>query len=240
MIPEVTGSTMVNFKEGMRRVGIVLGVIGACVCTPVTYVRLKDNHQQRSAYEQFQAALALPSVKKAMLKTRLTYASAPSGQSVWDVLGDPKFGGLPLPERRKVMSALFQDFRSLPAAEQDELITGDILDRIVGEKRVLEDVQPENVQPVVRIDDGGVRSIKLNREGTAVSVFSITLTDGEILTGSAIDPYAKYGGKMVNAPPPPRSEDWAFLLLPVIGFIVPWGAVKILAWVAAGFNAGSR
>lgn len=56
-----------NAKEGMRRVGLVAGVLGACVGSYVSYTYSVALLDQRHQHEEFQSLASSPVVRKAVL-----------------------------------------------------------------------------------------------------------------------------------------------------------------------------
>jgi len=53
-----------NVREGMRRLGLVVGVLGAGVGAAVAYMQLQPLLTQRAQYKSFQALVSSPTVKK--------------------------------------------------------------------------------------------------------------------------------------------------------------------------------
>lgn len=72
------------------------------------------------------------------------------------------------------------------------------------------------------VDKGGISAINWTKD---IHVASIELQDGQMLY------------------PTPAPGVWSYLLiaiLPVLGFFIPWGTVRAIGWVGAGFVAGSK
>ena len=44
-------------------------------------------------------------------------------------------------------------------------------------------------------------------------------------------------GESVARTEPPAPKAYVFLLYPLLGFLIPWGAVRVLIWVGGGFFA---
>lgn len=80
---------------------------------------------------------------------------------------------------------------------------------------------PIGAQPPTAVADvnaGGVKQITVDKRSK--EILSVQLANGESL----------------EATPAPHAREYAYvLLLPVLGFLVPWVAVRVLAWVGVGF-----
>ena len=75
---------------------------------------------------------------------------------------------------------------------------------------------------VVSVNLGGIRRVIVDRAGDASS---IELSSGET----------------VQRAEAPRVRAYLILLLyPVLGFLLPWGIVRVLTWVGSGFVAQTR
>lgn len=72
------------------------------------------------------------------------------------------------------------------------------------------------------VREGGITAIAWN---TGYEVYSIETTDGQTLYPT----------------PAPRAWSYALIaILPVFGFFIPWGAVRAIGWVGAGFFQPSK
>jgi hypothetical protein len=82
---------------------------------------------------------------------------------------------------------------------------------------------PSGFVPVPsEVNKGGIRTINWD-EG--FGVYSIETEDGQTLY------------------PTPAPSEWNYLwvaLFPVLGFFIPWGAVRAIGWVGVGFSQPSR
>jgi hypothetical protein len=88
---------------------------------------------------------------------------------------------------------------------------GDALDRVAAQ------MLREKGGIVVLVDLDGIKEVTVDKAGQVSSI--------ELLTGESVP----------RAERPPLRSYAALLLYPVIGFLVPWGIVRILYWVSAGF-----
>ena len=48
------------------------------------------------------------------------------------------------------------------------------------------------------------------------------------------------GERLRPTDPPAKWTYWAIVLLPVVGFFIPWGAGRAIGWVLAGFGQPDR
>jgi len=76
--------------------------------------------------------------------------------------------------------------------------------------------------PTSRVNKGGIQTINWSRK---LSVESIETEDGQTLY------------------PTSAPSAWTFLLMvlfPILGFLIPWAAIRAIGWVGAGFTASSK
>jgi hypothetical protein len=146
-----------NFREGMRRLGVVLGVAGSVIGI-------------MSVYE--------------------------SSHGLWNAhIGH-------------------QRFESLMAS--DSLL------------KTAKDIKAFNTQAWKEsLNSGAVNSVEVNQDGIkdvtvdrATRISSIELSSGESIP-------------RVDAPK--LSEVMAVLLYPIGGFLIPWGAIRVVVWLTTGF-----
>jgi predicted small secreted protein len=72
------------------------------------------------------------------------------------------------------------------------------------------------------IDRGGIKTIHWTKDN---EIESIGTQDGQTL----------------NPTPAPSARQYFLIaLFPILGFLIPWGAVRAIGWVVAGFVAGQK
>ena len=81
----------------------------------------------------------------------------------------------------------------------------------------------EQYVPMSEINSGGIKTIYWSKDYRAEL---IQTDDGENL--------------IATSPLPPAWEYLLVAILPILGFFIPWGAVRALSWVGAGFLKTSR
>ena len=155
-------------REGMRRLGLVAGALGAVTGLCVSYVQILGLLEQRARFKEFQSVLSSPVLQREIqfLNNRLAgnkdpdFSSHHHGQGWFDAVA--------------AISGSTDGWK---------------------------------------VEEGGVNKIYFERN----EVKTIERADGEIVSKG-------------NNP-----TLWPYLLLPVLGFCVPWGTLKALTWVASGF-----
>jgi hypothetical protein len=89
-------------------------------------------------------------------------------------------------------------------------------------KNLLENTPPGERQKLARLDRkaSGDGIDQFTVDPSTSTITSIQLSTGELLSRT----------------PPPTLMAWIVLpLYPLIGFLLPWGATRVLAWVGVGF-----
>lgn len=153
-----------NVREGMRRVGIVLGVLGGAAGAFAGFVDARDVWNARSASNRFESLATSQAVEN---------------------------------ERRDLWDAMQKDWftQNAPPEERKNLARMETKGRIPG-------VDGFTVEP------------------SAGEIVSIELSTGESVP-------------RVN---PPAVQAYLLpFLYPLFGFLLPWAAIRVLAWVGGGF-----
>ena len=73
-----------------------------------------------------------------------------------------------------------------------------------------------------QVGKGGIKTIHWTQDN---QIESIETQDGQYL---------------FSTPAPSASSYLLIAFFPILGFFIPWGAVRAIGWVAAGFVAGSK
>jgi hypothetical protein len=149
---------MMNFREGMRRLGLALGVVGSIAGGVFAYSQLLPLLEQRKQFNRFQNLLSSPAIKEAIrpladasqglppppgykllpepppgykLDPWAVVASTPiPSDNVRAIIRDPKFQALPMEEQRKVLSKADANFAGLPPGEQDKVLLAFVSARV--------------------------------------------------------------------------------------------------------------
>ena len=198
-----------NFKEGMRRVGILLGVIGAIIGGVASFEEASRVWRQHVANRQFERALAVPAVQKIPTSARTAAIAPEQGVSVTKQRGNPW--------DRPVAPSVKEDW--FEANKPKEAETGSRERHMAKPWEKYQQRWWENdpiVQGTVQVNAGGINSVTI--DGGLVS--TIELSTGESVQRTASPALYAY---------------FQPLLYPLLGFFLPWGAIRALTWIGVGF-----
>jgi hypothetical protein len=210
-----------NLKEGMRRTSIVLGMLGACAGCVLAYADASPLWQTWREYKRFQALLATPTARRASGADWIKKHS-PGADKWCDV--DPS---VPKPPPGyKIVDPCYET----NAGDKGKLHWIEVKpwERDWSKEQV--PVRGQIVEVVFRLESfepdanrDGIDAIHYASDGTVTSLQLAT-------------------GEKIERPQSPSFLRAFFvpLLFPLVGFVLPWGAVKIIAWVATGFTAAKR
>jgi len=222
-----------NVREGMRRLGLVLGALGAAAGAVVAYIQLQPVLAQRAQYKTFQSLAVSPVVQKELefLKTdTITRSTGPPNDrlgpwSLWtpvpndwpsEVSGPwSRYGDTDKPT--DPYAAYQVPVGWLQHAEASAL-----------------GGSPEGW----RVDAGRVRAIHFWKDTDDGKVNARWA--GNVSTADISDIETENGQKVYRTEPP---SFWSYLLIPVfpvMGFFLPWGAIKTLTWVGVGFSQSGK
>jgi hypothetical protein len=156
----------VNAKEGLNRLSILLGILGALLACLSSQRDATNLWRQSAAHRKFESIMSSPSMRKIASAER---KAVPPPGLTGDRLGD-------LWEWAAITTTTY-----LP------------------------------------INVGEIDGATVDQNGR---VLSIKLSTGEFIERTAAPPFTSY---------------LALLLYPILGFLFPWGAVRLVTWVASGF-----
>jgi hypothetical protein len=188
-----------NVREGMRRLGLVVGVLGASAAVFVSYNYLQTVLTQRARYQAFQALLSSPVVQKEAEFLR----NAAANHSL--VVG--------------------------PGSRYQTDATGTIC---------------ETVECFVT---GPATGWMVNKSGVKALYFWASpydhspIPDKKKPTVSAADvsEIEKDNGQRVYRTEAPGLRSYLLIpVFPVLGFCLPWGAIKTLTWIGLGFSRSGK
>lgn len=181
-----------NAIEGMRRVGIVLGILGSIIGGVIGYSDLQTVWSSHRKFERLQS-LAVMNEVAAAIKAYQTDWFAQNAPSPTFTIEPPGWVPVVSATRKADVSEKIAD----PAAE----ITVDV----------------SNYE--------GIKSVNADKAGT---ISSIQLTTGEWVHREP-DSFKAHFALVARLLLP--------LSYPVIGFLVPWGTIRVFVWVGRGFLA---
>ncbi len=207
-----------NLREGTRRLALLLGGAGAILGGFASYLELQPVLSQRARHNKFEQ-LANSDVVKQERKTLQTapefdpnapYTAAPSSVT-------PTAKAMHRPPKPKTQSA--PGFG--PAEDVTPAGFGPAEESAPAEKQ--DDPFAAIAEPLAsEVNTEEIKTINWSRD---YGVDSIETQDGQTLY------------------PTPAPSRWLYLLIalsPVVGFVIPWGVVRAIGWVGAGFVASSK
>lgn len=222
-----------NLREGTRRLALLLGALGIIAGGFASYVELQTVLPQRAAHDHFEQLANSEVVKQ----ERMTLQGAPAfipdpstkiAKGVVPV--KPDSGGFTIEDAPPAV----RPGTAHPELEgtAPETLPGDFFDKQdAGAKKAppAKDVVPVKpgsgddpfaaiAQPVAsEVRKDGIETINWSHD---YGVASIETEDGHTLY------------------PTPAPSAWLYLLIalfPILGFFIPWGAIRAIVWVGEGF-----
>jgi hypothetical protein len=247
----------VNFREGTRRLALLLGLAGAIAGGSASYLELQPVLSQRAAHKRFEQ-LANSDVVEQERKTLqawkpvdessnegFQYIKLPDGdygkfradaddasiiaaierdfpktkpwsiyQSLAERTGGPGFIPDPATQNQKTPPA------PAPYTKQQGRYGPEDLAQSPADPWAT--AAKEYRQEQSEVNEGGIKTIYWNK---GHEVYSIETEDGETL---------------FPTPAPSALMYLLIAILPVLGFFIPWGAVRAIGWVGAGFIQPSK
>ena len=196
-----------NIREGMRRIGILLGVSGGLLGGSLAYSEAQNLWTTRAAHKKFEFLMTTPTMQKVAKDMKIDYdALAKQARAISSLPSAPVAPGDFMEMQRKGTQTFVPpriDEWEGPAIKDDEN----------GGRHLL----PAN--PLLRGNRDGINTVNVD---PARMVSSIELSTGELITRTEA---------------PHLSAYLLLLLYPVLGFLLPWGGIRILTWVGIGFAA---
>ncbi len=268
-----------NVNEGMRRLALLLGAVGAVLGGFVSYTLLSGAlHQiaRHNAFERLAHSSVVEQARAHWIAARIPpdydalsrrfggrtsvpmfdpkgtvreipaedvskalaaggeiaiRFKAPDGTERWVRESERdaaiKAGGVPdVPDYSDQQKLLAAIWRSLGAKERHEMLAEMNAEQAGALQALLDqealqgsDWFAENAPlPPSEVDRGGIRAIHWNRD-------------------LAVDSIETEGGQTLYPAPEPSGRTYPLIVvLPVIGFVLPWGAIRAICWVGAGFG----
>jgi hypothetical protein len=177
-----------NFREGTRRLALLLGIVGAILGGFASYVELQPVMRQRADHQRFEQLANSPVVQQA--RKSCFDKSSESEHGPWEKYQTPQKNLPPLPTGATIVPP----YCYMPNDDPDAFY-----------------YTPSE------LNSGGTKTIHFeNRE-----IASIETTDGQTLYPTAA---------------PGVWPCFLIAIFPVLGFFVPWGAIRAIGWVGTGFS----
>ena len=219
-----------NLKEGTRRLALLLGVAGAILGGFVSYMELQTLLNQRARHSQFERLANSDVVKQEQNSWPLTLRYKPDRaietfrrlseneqQGVFDRLTSEEQGDLiaklkcePLPSGYPSTATTVENLLKIPNHPGYHL---DVKDDPYACSADTGD------PPISTMNEGGIKAIHWTK----------TLGSESIETED---------GQTIYPTPAPSARLYLLIaLFPVLGLFIPWGAIRAIGWVGAGFVA---
>jgi hypothetical protein len=215
-----------NLREGTRRLALLLGVVGAILGGFASYLVLQPALEQRARHNRFEQLANSDVVKQ----ERRTLQAAPAKQYL-DDNGNPIAAPKAASPARPAPGPAEQpnDWEDVP--QGGPVVRQGPDGKTYNFPPGTNDAQIERYYrrhgigpPDSEVNVGEVKTIHWTT-GTDYGIASIETQDGQTLY------------------PTPVPSAWLYVmvaLFPIFGFFIPWGAVRAIGWVGAGFVAGGK
>jgi hypothetical protein len=242
-----------NLKEGTRRLALLLGVVGAIFGGVVSYFQLQSTIRQRGNYQRFEE----------LANSQATNVQRNCILGIVGKQGCREPGNSPYPNTTRV-SLPNGEARDYPKEMSEEQIEATLRKEFpsnnnakidpyaaTAEPNDWEEVDPKTLKPIkkkVYLDDNGnpisqssapsltsgnaPDASTVNKDGIAVIRWTKSLAIASIETQD--------GQTLYPTPAPGAWSCVAIALLPLLGFFIPWGAVRAIGWVGDGFAESSK
>jgi len=219
-----------NLNEGKRRLALLLGAVGAIFGGFASYLELHTILEQGARHNKFEQLANSDVVKNEGIDWTLALRYAP--KEAIEALRK-----LPEGQQRDALRALTQEervdlFARLKCASSQWGVdsTVAIQENLSQVDRWVQYAQNDPYActaeagdpPPSIVNKRGIKAINWSR---TLGVKSIETEDGQTLY------------------PTPAPSAWLYLLValfPILGFFIPWGAVRAIRWVGAGFVASTK
>lgn len=222
-----------NVREGMRRLGILLGACGGILGGCLAYSDVRTTWDNYTAHRKFESLMASPTVQK-VAKAAREYQNGPwvnhgpsgwSGQLRYQVDGTIRGTATEVPKSGYIIAPSPESHQEaapgsvvVDPSEVNEWGDPRIpsFDQFKGELQLAERLKSEG-GIVVSVNLNEIRRVIVDKAGLVVLV--------EPLSGEPVQ----------RVDPPSLKAYVVPLLYPVLGFLFPWGVVRVLTWVMSGF-----
>jgi len=208
-----------NLREGTRRLALLLGAVGAILGGFASYAELQSVLNQRERHVKFELLANSDHAQKERKCRLLGYASGCFQIKL------PPGATLVEQDQKKQTPTKFDPNAPYTAVPDDPYAATAEPSKTNGVPTKFSATEMEDAVPLPsEVNAGGIKTIYWAK-GWAYTIESIEIDDGQTLY------------------PTPAPSAWLCLLIalfPAIGFFIPWGAVRAIGWVGAGFVASSK
>jgi len=218
-----------NLKEGTRRLALLLGVAGAICGSFASYLELQTILEQRARHSNFERYANSDVVRQEKGEPDWSVRNAQAPGEKWNPVPElrAKYPGLKEWSDERILESLSDPAKFRSAFPQYAALSDDVIKRniaVLRAKATMDSSPANGPWEVVatEVDADGIKIINWNKSH---GVESIETEDG---------------GTLYPTPAPSR---WLYLfaaILPLLGFALPWGLIRAVGWVGAGFLASTK
>lgn len=254
---------MLNLREGTRRVGLVLGIVGCLAGGTLGYLRLQTVWRNHTRFKQLSSLPIMEKVNAAinaypddngLAKQSGAVSSTPAtpehvpkfNPNAPYTVAPPSDSQIPTGRQGKPEHGQREKYRpegrrhpgpsSKTSPQSPTKTSGDIFDQVV-------------FQPLVVVhkanwfdkNASGLEDSNIEFTADTSGVDGIQKVDAD--KGGVITAIQLSSGEWVHREPQTLKARLAFygrllllLCYPLIGFLLPWGTIRTLAWVVSGFS----
>ena len=213
-----------NTREGLRRLAIALGIIGAILGGVFGYNKTNSMWRAHTAHKRFEALVARPAVQGAARQAAADRASEIKQSQEIDLSA-----GMPKAKDKSanpwaVVSITpdpyvkFGGHEIVPPEKPGGGVIRVPLNQLTPVKKTCESRSSQGMYCQINDIAGGIDGALVDTATWTVS--EISLLNGEVVRNDVNHPFYAYVG---------------LLFYPAFGFLIPWLAVRGVAWVWAGF-----
>ncbi|MBI3934958.1 MAG: hypothetical protein HY316_09725 [Acidobacteria bacterium] len=218
-----------NVREGMRRIGIVFGILGCLVGAGIAYSDLISVWERHNRFESLLASATIREINNTLRNynggTVYRIRAEATGET-YDVTTDDTGSAVedPSPIPPAIPWTNYAQRRSIEMLTLYSVGKADQSDRLMEPaaeyKATVE--RDENGRPISE----SWYAISLALADSDKQILAVQLSNGELVhkQSKSLTATAAFILRVV-----------AILLYPLVGFFIPWGVIKCLTWVGAGF-----
>jgi hypothetical protein len=203
-----------NFTEGMRRLGILLGVTGGIIGGLLSFATDFGNApgvwNTLTAHRKFEAAMMLPTVQKAVKDVAVHHPNP------LDALPPPAASPPAKGNSGEFIPPPLSTERSAPW----DVVSNEYQD---GSFAIFQ------ASPLLKGNGDRIRSIRFDSENRVIAI-------------EFMPPRNRFGSEpafseWVSRTAAPEFSVYLMLLaFPAFGFLLPWGTIRVICWVGNGFS----
>jgi hypothetical protein len=204
-----------NFREGMRRLGLTLGIVGALVGSLPAYLEFQQFQSQRNERARFESLMNSEIMRDLAKKI--------AEQNIRNTTINLKHDGI---------KAIYLDEQGNPKVPAktyfDEHGNPVAVDSFIPDKPTPGFLPEKPAAPLTVIFEEPLE-VKTDR-----------IEEVEVnQTGGVIRLKLENGNMVENTPVPATASYVEVALIPLVGFLIPWGVIRLITWIALGFLRNS-